>query len=84
MTYNLFELSENIQRFISKAIENKKNDKCFILDDIQEFKFSVSIINGVMHQKITHCQKTYGYSNSYWLETEYPIEGNVFIDLSSK
>ena len=41
MTYNLFELSENIQRFISKAIENKKNDKCFILDDIQEFKFSV-------------------------------------------
>ena len=82
MKYKLYELSERNRDFITNIIKNKKNDEHFVLDDIQEFKLSVSINNGRAEQKITHCQKTYDYSKSYWLPSDYPFEGVVTIDLS--
>lgn len=82
MKYELYELSKINRDFITNIIKNKKNDEHFVLDDIQEFKFSLAINNGRAEQKITHCQKTYNYSKSYWLANDYPFEGSVTVDLS--
>lgn len=82
--YKFFELSESNRDFINKVIQEKKNDKTFILDDIQRFEFTLAINNGIMEQKITHSQETYNYSKSYWVTTQWAFEGKVLVEVKDK